>query len=179
MACHVENMRKDGYCLHLPDGLVFCEYQYRCDHCVVADRIRKNTGRVVCEIPLFGYRDARPQTPAPKGEVWFRKPVILSVEAMERLGLEKVLKNQIIIAEDGPGVFKQNVTGEIDAILYADLRVHVMVSRHECYGLPTRRACEVYDGYYSRSGLKRLVDFFEWPPEKPKRDSPTKRRYVN
>ena len=166
MPYKMDNLRKNGLCLHLPYSTVLCDNFYRCDHCVVADRIRRNTGEVICERPLFGWRDALPQTPGKKGETWFRKPVILSPEAMERLGLEPILKNQIIIAEDGPGVFKHNPCGEIDAILYADPRRVITVNRSECYGMPNPRACEIYDSYFARHNIKKLVDFFEIPTKR-------------
>ena len=119
---------------------------------------------------MFDWRDALPQTPAYKGETWFRKPVILSPEAMERLALPKSLRYQIVLADGGPGVLKRNPTGEIDAVLYADLTKHLTVTRNECYGMPNERACRLYDSYYPRHGVRKLVDFFDFPPLKSNMD---------
>lgn len=161
MAYRVDQMRAGGYCIHLPDGIVRCDSSYCCDRCQIADRIERNTGRAVYKLPLFGWRDALPQTPSKKGETWYGLPVILSPEVMVRLGLEQNLKNQIVIAVGGPGVFKKNPCGEIDGLLYADFKRRVTVTRNECYGLPTARACEIYDRYFSRFDALSLVRYFE------------------
>ena len=166
MPFKIDTMRENHLCIQMPYAEVFCGNNYLCNHCEIADRIRRNTGEVICERPLFGWRDALPQTPGKKGETWYRMPVILSPEAMDRLGLEPILKNQIIIAEGGPGVLKANPCGVIDAILYADPRRVITVNRSECYGMPIPRACEIYDSYFARHNMKKLVDFFEIPTKR-------------
>ena len=168
MPFKIDIMRENHLCIQMPYAEVFCGNNYLCNHCEIADRIRRNTGEVICERPLFGWRDALPQTPGKKGETWYRMPVILSPEAMDRLGLEPILKNQIIIAEGGPGCLKANPYGEIDAFLYSDIEHDIFVNRFECYGMPNRSACEVYDSYFGRFGRKKLFDFFDFPPLKPK-----------
>ena len=170
MSYKMVNARKDGFCIQLADAVVRCDYGYHCERCELADRIAKNTGRFVADLPLLGWRDALPQTPSYKGEVWFRKPVILSPEAMTRLGLPLSLRYQIILADDGPGVFKHNPCGEIDGVLYADLTREFTVTRSECFGMPNERACRLYDSHYSRHGVRRLVEFFDFPTSKPSVD---------
>ena len=160
MAYRVDRMRASGYCIHLPDAVVECRNAYRCDTCEVALRILRNTGKVICDHPLFGWRDALPQTPAKKGETWFELPVLLSPEAMRRLGLDEKLQYQVVIAVGGPGVFKKNPCGEIDVLLYADLDRAFTVTRNECYGLPCARACETYDHYFRKVGVMTLCDYF-------------------
>ena len=179
MSFKMREYRKDGVCLHLPDAVVYCVNGYHCDRCEIADRISKNTGRAIVDRPLLGYRDAIPQTPSKNGETWFRMPVLLSAEALERLKLPPSLRYQVIIAEDGPGVFKHNPCGEIDGVLYADLTVHVTVTRNECYGMPNERACHLYDEAYPRYRVKKLVDFFNFSSTKSVPDFKSKRRDVH
>ena len=166
----------EHYCLHLNDARVRCESNFHCERCVLADRIAVSTGKAVFDRPLLGYRDTIPQTPSQKGEVWFGKPVLLSSEALSRLGFPQSLRYQVAIAEDGPGVFKHNPVGEIDCVLYVNPTVHFIVTRNECYGMPNERACRLYDSAYPRIRVKKLVEFFDFPPPKPKIEFKKKRR---
>lgn len=152
---------KRGACVRIPYGnFVYCENNYDCNRCQIADRIRANLRQNKTEYPLFGYRDALPQTPRGGGENWYGKPVILSPEAMDRLGLERYLENQIFVAVTGPGVFKKNVAGEIDGYLFADPDRQFTVTRMECFGIPSLRACTYYDDKYFR-GLSLICGYVE------------------
>ena len=143
------------YCKHVPHGYVVCEHYGICNACELGARLRKEQARVM-DYPLLSWRDARPQTASQKGETWYQKPVILSPEAMRRLGLEMKLINQVMIAYDGPGVFKKNVVGEIDGYLLNDRTKRFTVTRSECYGIPTARAAEYFDECYFL-GLSQLL----------------------
>ena len=133
-----------GECYHFPSGYVMCENNYCCSSCAMAARIRRNK----TDLPLFCDRDALRQTPAGGGQTFYRKPVILCPSAMDRLGLEPLLINQIMIATDGPGVFVKNVVGMIDGYLFCDPTKKISVIRSECYGIPTPGAAKKYDEYF-------------------------------
>ena len=143
--------RRNGICKHFPFGYVFCENYYLCEHCEFAHRLRVSRP---ANIPLFDWRDALPQTPSYNAENWYRKPVILSPDALRRLGIECRAINQIIIAMDGPGVFKKNVSGEIDGVLLSDRQRHIIVIRSECYGIPSRKTAERFDELFYLGLLK-------------------------
>ena len=168
----------DGFCFRLADSRVRCGCGYDCERCEISARIEEDTGSAVVDRILFSWRDALPQTPTHNAETWFRKPVILSPEAMKRLGLPSSLRYQIFFAEDGPGVFKHNPTGEIDGVLLCNARRIITVSRNECYGLPNERACRRYDEYYARLGVRRLADFFEFSSPPATREFKKERRNV-
>ncbi len=172
------NSFMDGYCFRLADSRVRCERGYDCERCELSARIEEDTGSAIVDRILFSWRDALPQTATHNAETWFRKPVILSPEAMERLGLPRSLRYQIFFAEDGPGVFKHNPTGVIDGVLLCNSRREITVTRNECYGLPNERACRRYDGYYAPIGARRLVDFFDFPSSPPAREFKKERRNV-
>ncbi len=142
---------REGICKHFPSGYVRCDNFYLCDRCELADRLRVSRPP---NIPLFDWRDALPQTPSYNGENWYHKPVILSPDAMRRLGIECRTINQIMIALDGPGMFKKNVAGEIDGVLLRDSRKHITVTRLECYGIPSRKTAERFDELYFLELLK-------------------------
>ena len=143
------------YCKHFPHGYVKCETNGLCNACVLAERLRREKARSV-SYPLFTWRDALPQTPAGKGETWYQKPVILSPAAMNRLGLEINLINQIVFAYDGPGVLKKNVAGEIDVYLLNDRSRKFIVSRCECFGIPSPKAAKYFDECFFL-GLSKLL----------------------
>ena len=135
-------------CRHIPDGYARCENGGFCATCLLGDRIRRSQYRATGTLPLFGWRDALPQTPSTGGENWYSMPVILSPEAMDRCGLRRHLLYQIVVAVDGPGLFKKNVCGDVDAYLLCDRTRFVTVSRRECFGIPTQRAADLYDRYF-------------------------------
>ncbi len=136
------------YCSKFPSGYVRCEYNRLCSVCELADRLRKNKQTQTANLALFDWRDARSQTPSGGGENWYNQPVILTPAAMRRLKIEDHLMNQIMIAKDGPGVFKKNVAGEIDGYLLCDKSRYITVARSECFGIPTEKAAILYDEYF-------------------------------
>ena len=143
--------QKKGLCKYFPSGYVRCMNSYNCSRCEFADRLRLSRPP---NIPLFDWRDALPQTPSYNGENWYMKPVILMPDTLRRLGVECITINQIMIALDGPGMFKKNVAGEIDGVLLRDPRKHITVTRLECYGIPSRKTAERYDELYFLELLK-------------------------
>ena len=143
------------YCKHVPYGYVVCEHNGICDACVLGHRLRQQNSKAL-NPPLFTWRDALAQTPSAKGETWYQMPIILSPAAMERLGLELTLLNQVAVAYDGPGVFKKNVAGEIDVYLLNDRLKKFTVVRCECYGIPTARAAKYFDECFFL-GLTKLL----------------------
>ena len=149
---HEVYCRRENLCTHFPSGYVKCVNYYNCTLCELADRLRNSRP---LNVPLFDWRDALPQTPAWNAENWYKRPVILSPDAMRRLGIELRTINQIMIAYDGPGVFKKNVAGEIDGFLLCDKNKHITVTRSECFGIPTQRAAARYDELYLL-GLSKL-----------------------
>lgn len=149
-----EYARQEGFCENFPTGYVKCMNNYICSCCDLADRLRRSRPP---NIPLFDWRDALPQTPSYNGENWYNLPVILMPDAMRRLGIECRAINQIMIAYDGPGVFKRNVSGEIDGFLLCDRQKHITVIRSECYGIPSRKTAERYDELYFL-GLSKFYD---------------------
>ena len=137
-----------GLCYHFPSGYVACENNFCCNSCMMAERLRQNTQRTRKDLPLFDHRDCLKQTPKGGGESFYRMPVVLSPSAMERLGLEPVLINQIVIALTGSGCFKQNPVGPIDGYLLNDRSRSITVYRSECLGVPTPGAAKRYDDYF-------------------------------
>ena len=155
--CDAFTRQTQEWCHQIPNGYVRCTNYHACAICELADRIRVNRARETKHLPLFYWRDALPQTKAKRGENWYRMPVILSPECMDRLKLEKNLINQIMVADGGPGCFKNNVAGEIDGYLLCDKSKRITVTRMECFGIPNERAVARYDEYFFL-GLSRLVN---------------------
>ena len=147
-----------GLCYHFPSGYVSCENSFCCSSCAMAERLRQNTQRVRTDLPLFDYRDTLRQTPKGGGECFYRMPVILSVGAKERLRIEPVLINQIMIAENGSGCFKQNPSGPVDGYLLNDRSRSITVYRMECLGVPTPGAAKKYDEYFFLGLLRFYKD---------------------
>ena len=150
------NNEKNEFCTKFPHGYVRCENFHLCSICEVADRVRKSNFQATSKLPTFDWRDALPQTPARGGENWYGKPVILSLEALDRLKIERHLINQIMVAYDGPGCFKRNEAGEIDGFLLCDKQKKITVNRKECFGIPTQQAARKYDEYFYL-GLCKLL----------------------
>lgn len=150
------NRSRFEYCSYFPNGYIKCKNFHSCNLCEIADRLRKSQLKSTSDVPLFYWRDALPQTPSLGGENWYKRPVILSIEALDRLKLDRHLINQIMIACGGPGCFKKNVVGEIDGYLLCNSQKVITVTRKECYGIPTLRAAEKYDKYFFL-GLSQLL----------------------
>ncbi len=145
MSFHLERLNlEEGYCTRFPNAYVWCHRGFHCYACDLADRLRENVPE---NVALFSYRDACPTTPSGVRQ-WADLPVILSPEAMDRLGLKKILLNQIVIAELSPGCLHQNPHGEIDCFLFADPTKKMIVNRSECFGVPNTRAVERFDKIY-------------------------------
>ena len=144
------------HCLHFPGGYLVCENGHCCFACEVADRLRIEKLRARTDFTLLSYRDALPQTASSGGDNWYGKPIILSPEALSKRKIDPHLINQIFIAKDGPGVFKQNPAGEIDGYLLYKKHISFTVSRAECYGVPTPRAAAYYDDCFFL-GLCKLL----------------------
>ena len=140
-------------CIRFPTGYVDCVSGFRCESCEFAERLRHDRLK---NVPLFGWRDALPQTETYGGQTWYRRPVLLSPEAMKKHGIEPLTINQVFICEDGPGMFKRNPAGEIDGYLLCNRLERFTVMRSECYGIPTLRAAEKYDEYFFL-GLVKLL----------------------
>lgn len=94
---------------------------------------------------MLGAKNVLRQTPKGGGETFFRRPIVLKEEAMERLGITKHLYYQIAIATGGPGCWIKNSAGFIDAYLYGDPGREILVYRHEVYGIPDEAAVERYN----------------------------------
>ena len=140
-----ERKKSGGYCIHFPHGYVKCDNHYFCDKCLIADRIRISKVRGNSEIPLFCDRDCLRQTKAGGGENFYRKPIVLTEAAMERLCIEKTLFNQMAFAYGGSGVFVQNKVGAVDCFLLSDKEKKFTIYRFEAYGIPNERAVEKWE----------------------------------
>lgn len=145
--------RDNDSCDYLPNGYLGCTHNHNCSRCEIADRYREHAHR---DVSLFTWGDALPQTPTGCRK-WVDMPVILFPSAMERLKIESILMNQIMVAKLSPGCFYQNPAGEIDGYLFADRSRHFTVSRKECFGVPKPRAAEYYDELF-RLGLCRMLE---------------------
>lgn len=132
------------FCNYLPGEYLECINHGICERCEIADRYRLHNFKQ--EI-LFDWRDALPQTP--KGcRQWVNLPVILMPSAMERLDIEPILLNQIMVTTLSPGCFYQNPVGVIDGYLFVNHTKRIEVSRKECYGVPAPKAVERYDDLF-------------------------------
>ena len=149
---------KHGYCYHFPSGYVDCENNFCCLSCPLAERLRQNTQRVRTDLILFDHRDVLRQTPKGGGENFYRMPIVLSAAAMERLNIEPILINQIMIAVTGSGCFKRNPVGPIDGFLLNDRSRLITVYRNECIGIPTPGAAKKYDDYFFLGLLRYYKD---------------------
>ena len=150
-----EQKRAEGYCTHFPNGFLNCDNYFDCCRCTVADRIRTTNNRKDRNFLLLNDRDCLRQTKSGGGETLYNKPIVLKEKAMERLGIEKTLFNQIAVAYDGPGVFVKNPGGEIDCYLFNDKDFKFTISRYETYGIPNMAAVEKWEELFFM-GLKRI-----------------------
>lgn len=136
-----------GFCVHFPEGYVKCE-RFNCDFCELGDRIRLTNVRLHNKESLFSDRNCLRQTKAGGGETYYNKPIVLTEKAMERLGIQLNLYNQIAIAIGGSGCFVKNVSGAIDCCLFSDKNFTFTIYRFETYGIPDARAVEKYESLF-------------------------------
>ena len=133
-----------GICPHLPNGYVVC-FSRHCDRCEIADRIRSLKARELGEASLFTKDNCLKQTLKDGGEIFYRRPVVLSYDVMKKLGLELNLLYQIAYAYDGCGCLPKNKVGPVDLHLFADETFKFTVQRFEILGVPNEAALKHYD----------------------------------
>lgn len=143
-----KNRNLSEFCHHFPEGLVKCDNYKQCMSCVFADRIRMTNQRKSREYPLFWERDCLKQTKVGGGETFYNKAIVLSEDCMERLGIEKILFNQIAIAFGGCGCFVQNKVGPIDIYLLSDPNEKYLVYRNEVCGIPNDAAVKKWENLF-------------------------------
>lgn len=139
-----EDKIKHGLCPHLPNGYLVC-YAHHCDHCEIADRIRSSNAREAKDVPLFEKNNCLRQTPKGGGEIFYKRPVVLSENAMKKYGLKLKLFYQLAFAYDGGGCLPKNTAGPVDIYLFADDTIKLTVLRFELLGVPNEDALKRYD----------------------------------
>ena len=157
----VSNFKEDRFsnsCPHFTIGYVECRFPRDCSRCEFADRIRRDNAAKNNSFLLFGSKDARRQTEKGGGADWWHLPIILTENAMHRLGIEKNLFYQIAIADGGPGVFLKNGVAAVDCHLFADPSKQFTISRHEAYGVPNEHAVKRYDDLFFMD-LHKVISF--------------------
>lgn len=154
-----EERRKgnDISCPHFPYGYVECYYPRFCDRCELGDRIRRDRVTKAKSFPLFTHSDTLRQTDKGGGAMLWHYPIILTERALERLGIDKNVYNQIAVADGGPGVFLKNSAGEIDIHLFTDKEKIFTITRAETYGIPNENAVRRYDEWFFL-GLRKYID---------------------
>jgi len=147
---------KRGLCPHIRYGSVLCKNGFNCLFCEIADRIRISRSIECDDYPLFYWKDCLVQTKHAGGDCFYNKPLVLTEDAMDRLGIERSIYNQIVFAYGGPGVFLKNKGGQIDVYMVNDHSKKFVISRYETYGIPNPQTIEKYDELFF-FGLKRYL----------------------
>lgn len=136
-------------CIMIPYLRATCKYSHDCRSCDIADRVRFNSREFTKKTAeLFWPFDVLPKTPKGGGLEYLRKPLILKPEAMECLGIEVELYNQIFIPTGGAGMFSNFPGSQIDGYIVNDRRKIYTISRHDVYGVANEAA------------VKRFKDLF-------------------
>lgn len=151
-------MENKKYCEFFPHGYVTCSN--RC--CTYSDcywyLVHRNNIASMASRTLFYDNYALPLNK--KGCVnFYKKALLLKPEAMDRLGIERNLINQIVIPDLSPGLFPTNPTGFIDVKLFANHNATYTIYRFEVYGVASPIAIERYDEYF-HLGLARYLQTF-------------------
>ena len=152
-----EKYVKYGNCPHVPYSTVKCNNGYNCMRCEIADRVRIMRKNDCSDLPLFYWRDCIVRNSRYGGNNFYQKIILLTEEAMQRLGLEVNLYNQFVYAYDGPGCLPGNCGSQIDIYLCNDHSKKYTITRFETYGVPTEQTLEKFDDLFFL-GLKKYLN---------------------
>ena len=132
-------------CFMIPYLRTTCNYSHNCCRCDIADRVRFNSREFTKKtFELYWPCDVLRKTEKGGGLDYLYKPLILKPEAMERLGIEVELYNQIFIPTSGAGMFSNFPGSQFDGYILNDRRKIYTISRHDVYGVANEAAVKRY-----------------------------------
>ena len=143
-----------GFCPYFTTGYVECHSRH-CDRCEFADRIRVSRAIQERNIPLLTKDNCLRQTTKGGGDIFFRRPVVLSEDALKKYGIRQHLYYQMAFAYDGGGCLPKNTAGPVDVYLFADKERKFTVLRFELLGVPNEQTVKRYDNLFFM-GLHRV-----------------------
>ena len=152
---HEESI-KHGLCPHIPAGYLAC-YSRHCETCEIADRIRASRAREMSSEKLFSKENCLKQNSRDGGDVFFRRLIVLSEDALKRLGIDKKLFYQLAYAYAGPGCLPKNTAGAVDIKLIADDSKCYTVYRFEILGVQNEDALKYYNKIFFLQAQKKYT----------------------
>lgn len=139
-----------NFCKFYPLGYFECiNGKHYCGSCSIANKYRAKVSESI-SFELFGPQDALPLTP--KGcDNFVDKLLVLKPDTLKQLSLPQNALFQFVMAEPSPGCFKDNPTGFIDCILFADRSRSFTIYRNDVYGVPTSVAMARYNNCFIKA----------------------------
>lgn len=147
---------KYGNCPRMPYAVVKCNNGFNCLRCEIADRVRLTIKNDCKDLPMFYWRDCILRTARYGGDDFYKKIIVLTEEAMTKIGVEVNIFNQLAFAYDGAGCFPKNPGSQLDIYLVNDHSKKYTICRTDVYGVATEQTINKYDALFFL-GLKRYL----------------------